>query len=729
MPSHARSGLRAAVAHNLNLIFPILIVSAVLVLVVPLPSALLDVLLAANITLSVVILLTTIQVGSPLEFNVFPALLLGTTLVRLVLNVASTRLILANGAAEGTEAAGRVVQAFGEFVTAGSPAVGLIIFVILVTIQFTVITQGATRIGEVAARFALDGMPGRQMAVDADLANGLLTREEARAARQLIAQQADFYGAMDGASKFVRGDAVAGLVITAVNIAGGLFIGVFLNGMTLAEAASVFTTLTIGDGLVAQLPAFLISVAAGLLVTRTSVDSDLPGDVVSQVFRHPVALYIAAAFVAALAFTGLPAAPLLVLATGCAAIGWILQSGQARVAEPAPAEAPQPVAVSAAAEPATTLRVESLEFELGIGLIRLADTAQGGDLLQHITQLRQRIAQELGFIVPKVRVTDNLRLDPRQFQIKLRGVPVAWGEAYADALLAVDVGGAADSIPGIPAIDPASCRAARWIEPAQRESAIAAGFHVQSPQAFLIQHLGETVRTHAAELLTRQQVQGLLADVRTRAPQLVDELIPEPLKTSHVQQVLCNLLRERVPIRDLEVILETLGHCCSRTRNPALLTEGVRAALARTISQQCRGADRVLHAVALPDELEDSLAAGIEFDDHELHVQAPPSLRAALLQTLRERLKRLMLTGRPEVVVCRPGNRAGLKQLTQRDFPRLHVLGYSEVTADTELVLHGATERGAVDPLPLAETVNRLDRLRALRREQAVSLSAAGGAP
>jgi len=711
MLSHSRSGVRAHLARNLNLIFPILIVSAVLVLVVPLPPALLDLFLAANITLSVVILLTTIQVGSPLEFNVFPALLLGTTLARLVLNVATTRLILSHGATEGTQAAGRVVEAFGEFVAAGSPVVGLIIFLILVTIQFTVITQGATRIGEVAARFALDGMPGRQMAVDADLANGLISKEEARAARQQIAQQADFYGAMDGASKFVRGDAVAGLVITAINIVGGLCIGMY-HGMSLTEATSIFTTLTIGDGLVAQVPAFLISIAAGLLVTRTSVDSDLSGDVIGQVFRHPVVLYIAALFVSALAFTGLPAGPLLALGAGCAAIGWILQSSKASLPVSQPTSQPEttPAPTPAAVESKAALRIESLELELGIGLLRLADSASGGDLLQHITQLRHRIADELGFIVPKVRVTDNLRLDPRQFQIKLRGVPVAWGEAYADALLAVDVGGA-DDVPGIQTHEPATQRPARWIQPEQREAAIVAGWQVHSPQVFLIQQLAEVVRSHAAELLTRQQVQGLLNDLRSRVPQLVDELIPGVLKSAHVQQVLCNLLRERVAIRDLEVIIEALGQCCGRTTNPTLLTEGVRLALARTIVQQCRGSDRVLHAVALSDELEHALSESIHFDENDLHVNTTRSVRTALTSGLRERLKRLVLAGRHEVVVCRPEIRAGVRQLTARDFPRLSVLSHPEVTADTELVVHGTVD------LPVAATtsqtpspVNRIQR-------------------
>lgn len=696
MLSHTRSGLRAHLARNLRLIFPILIVSAVLVLVVPLPPALLDLCLAANITLSVVILLTTIQVRTPLEFNVFPALLLGTTLARLVLNVATTRLILAHGATEGAGAAGRVVQAFGEFVTAGSPVVGLIIFLILVTIQFTVITQGATRIGEVAARFALDGMPGRQMAVDADLANGLISKDEARNARQLIARQADFYGAMDGASKFVRGDAVAGLVITAINIVGGLGIGLH-DGMSLTDSTSIFTTLTIGDGLVAQVPAFLISIAAGLLMTRTSGDSDLPADVVNQTFRHPVVLYIAAGFIAALAFTGLPAGPLLALGAGCAIVGLVMQFAQVTdsTLPSEPIAVPKPVV----GESATAPRVEALELELGIGLVRLADSAAGGDLLVHITQLRQRIADELGFIVPKVRVTDNVRLDPRQFQVKLRGVPVAWGEAYADALFAIDHSGAADAVPGIPAVEPATQRPARWIQPEQREAAFAAGYHIQTPQSFLIQHLGEAVRAHSAELLTRQQVQGLLNELRARAPQLVDELVPDVLKVSQVQQVLCNLLRERVPVRDLEVIIESLGHGCSKTRNPALLTEGVRFTLARTISQQCRGADRVLHAVALSEDLEQRLAGSIEFDDHELRVETSPVLQTTVCQAVRERLKRLTLAGRPEVLVCRAEIRAGVRQLTAREFPQLFVLSRHEISTDTELVTHSAVEPTMVDRL------------------------------
>ena len=698
MPSQSRSGLRDAVSRNLSLIFPVLIVGAVLVMMVPLPPVLMDLLLAANITLSVVILLTTIHVANPLEFSVFPAILLGTTLVRLVLNVASTRLILTGAAERGTGAAGRVIEAFGDFVAAGSPAVGLVIFLILVAIQFLVITKGATRIGEVAARFALDGMPGRQMAVDADLAAGLITKEDARRLRQQIAQQADFYGAMDGASKFVRGDAVAGLIITFVNIFGGLFIGVVREGMSLSEAVAVFTTLTIGDGLVAQVPAFLISVAAAMIVTRTSVDSDLPRDAVRQVFRHPAALYIAAAFLLAMAFTGLPAVPLLVLGVACVAIARLLQTAAPRASSPPDLSAIPP----AAPRPATNetrdyLRVEPLELELGIGLIRLADPASGGDLLERVAQLRLRIARELGFILPKVRVRDNLSLDPRKFQIKLRGLPVAWGEAYADALLAVDVGGVEETVPGIATTEPATGHPARWIEPAQREAAQAAGYQVHTPHNYLIQLLNEVVRAQAAELLTRQQVHGLLQELRTRAPQVVDDLVPDALKPAQIHQVLSNLLRERVPIRDLETILETLGSHAERTRNTVLLTEHVRAALARTICQSCRDDDRRLHVIELAADVEDLLGEQMEFDDTGMQVRISPLVTNSLNTVLAERLKRLSNAGRPQVVVCRPDVRPALRHLTARAHPRLCVLSHNEITPDTELVIHGDV---TLDPFP-----------------------------
>ena len=441
---------RSTLAGSTGFAFPVLIVSALLVIVMPLPPAVMDLLLAGNITAAVVILLTTIYVGKPLDFSVFPSILLGTTLARLVLNVASTRLILTRGATDGTAAAGGVIEAFGNFVSGDSLVVGLILFVILVAIQFLVITKGATRISEVAARFALDGMPGKQMAIDADLNAGIVTAEQAKIRRQEVSQQADFYGAMDGASKFVRGDAIAGIVITLINIIGGLYVGMVEQGMPLAEAATVFTTLTIGDGLVSQVPGFLISLAAALLVTRTSADSHLSNDVVSQMFRHPEAMFLAATFLVALAFTGLPAMPMATLGAGCAMVGLTLRSTNKNAAidrqqherkELADAR-PEP-------KPEDQLLVDPLELELGVGLIRLADPAAGGDLLDRVTRVRHKVAQELGLILPKVRIRDNIRLDQRQYRIKIRDMAIARGEAYPEGRLAIDTGAVSGRIGGM----------------------------------------------------------------------------------------------------------------------------------------------------------------------------------------------------------------------------------------------------------------------------------------
>jgi flagellar biosynthesis protein FlhA len=393
-----------------------------------------------------------------------------------------------------------------------------------------------------------------------------------------------------------------------------------------------------------------------------------------------------------MAFSGLPAIPLLALGAACAAVAWALQSrrsGEVPSDPPPaaiPATAPKPMS---GADSRQHLRVESLELELGVGLIRLADPACGGDLVAHITQLRERIALELGFIVPKVRVTDNLRLDPRQFQVKLRGVPVAWGEAYADALLAVDVNGVEEPVPGIETREPAGGRPARWIESNLREAAVGAGYQLLQPQAFLIQHVGEVVRSHAAELLTRQQVHGLLAELHTRSPQLVDELQASGIRAATVQQVLCNLLRERVSIRDLEAILEALSSCGPHTRNATVLTECVRVALARTICQQVRGQDRRLHAIGIDPDLEERLHAEIELTESQVSVSTPVEIREALCGELTRRIQRLSQAGHTEVVVCRPEIRAGLRLITARACPRLHVLSHNEVTTDTETVFHG----------------------------------------
>lgn len=669
-------GPRSWLRESRGIIFPALIVASVVALVTPLPPMLMDLLLAANITVSVLILLTTVYVGRPLEFSSFPAILLGTTLARLVLNVASTRLVLTRGGSDGTQAAGKVIEAFSQFVAGDQIAVGIVIFSIVVAIQFLVITKGATRISEVAARFALDGLPGKQMSIDADLNAGAITHEQARQRRDDLVRQADFYAAMDGASKFVRGDAVAGLVIMAVNIVGGLYMGVFENDMPISDAADVFTRLTIGDGLVSQVPAFLISLAAGLIVTRSSSESDLRRDVVHQTFRHPEALFLAAAFLSAMSFTGLPALPLIAMAAGCAIVGTMLRKASAQqtsAAATSPAkDKPQPKVED-------FLRVDPMELTIGPGLVTLA---QSGDLLAQISAVRTHIAHELGMLLPKMRIKDNLRAEPFAYELKLRGIPVATGEARIDRLLAVRTSFVAGELSGQRTVDPVSGRPAIWIEPAQRDRAELLGYLVQNPTDALFTHLHEVVREHAAELLTRQQVHGLLDNLRLASPKIVDELVPSLLKPAQVHQVLENLLRERVPIRDLETILETLGDYADRTQNTALLTEYVRSALARTICQRHRDEQRVLRLLTLDPDLEDVIAAGVDFRESGLVVK----LSLATSDVIRQSLTETLAATEANVVLATSSSvRLGLRHLTATAFPRLTILSLNEISRDTQI--------------------------------------------
>ena len=705
MPIDHATTNRGNTASSLGLVFPVLLVLSVLVVIVPVPPVILDLLLAANITASVVILLTTVFVARPLDFSVFPSLLLVATLARLVLNVASTRLILTRAATHGTHAAGEVIESFARFVAQDQLVVGLILFSIVVVIQFVVVTKGATRLSEVAARFALDGMPGKQMAIDADLNSGHITADEARARRVEITAQADFHAAMDGAGKFVRGDALAGILITLINIVGGLIVGIVQYRMAPMKAVEVFTMLTIGDGLVTLVPGFLIALAAALLATRSSSESNLSRDMIGQTLREPAALYLAAATVFALAFTGLPMLPLMILGVGCILVGENLRK-QKRLAEEDRSRNATAVAQQRSAKPVARpedqLLVEPIELELGFRLIRLANPEAGGDLMDRVTNLRHRIAQELGIILPKVKIRDSLRVKDRGYQIKLRGVTIASGEVRPDGLLAIDTGLVSGDLLGAEAHDPASQRPAKWIELTQADRAKELGYKIVEPANVVVAHLAEVVRSHADELLTRQQVHQLLDNLRQTSPKVVDELIPELLKPAQVHQILGNLLRERVPVRDLETILETLGDYADRTKDTTILTEYVRHALSRTICQPFRAASGTLHAITLDPALEDVLAGGFEFSDHGPIIKLTPQITEGVAHELARQSKKLLRAGHAPVVVCGSKVRPVLRHIVAGPLPKLAVLSLNEIPRDTRLQSHGQIPLNVVK-LPRAQ--------------------------
>lgn len=682
-----------------DLILPIGMIGSVLVILVPLPPELMDILISTNISIAVLILLTTIYVRTPLEFSIFPSLLLATTLGRLVLNVATTRLILTHGESQGMLAAGGVVKSFGEFVAGDKIVVGIIIFVIIVVIQFVVITKGATRISEVAARFALDGMPGRQMAIDADLNAGIIDEKEAQRRRLEITQQADFFGAMDGASKFVRGDAVAGIIITVINVIGGLVIGVVDGGMEIGEAASIFTRLTIGDGLVSQVPAFLISLAAGLLVTRSSGETNLPNQFVGQLLARPQALAVTGAFLGVLVFTNLPTIPLVAIGGGCIGLALTMTRRQ----KTADAVAASQAQIEAKKPPEERvedfLAIDPMEVEIGVGLIRLADPKRGGDLLERIQRVRQNVAGDIGILMPKVRIRDNMRLEQNQYRIKIADIPVAEGVVYPGMLLAMDSGLTNGKVRGLETREPAFGTAAVWIDPPTRDQAEMFGYTVVEPVSVLATHLTEVVRKHADEILNRDAAKHLVEELKKTSPAVVDELIPGLMKLVEVQSILQMLLREQVPIRQLAPILETLGEYASRTKDPVLLAEYVRHRLARAISSRYRDKSGKLHVVTLDPALEDRIRAGIEHNERGMFIRMSPQAIEITCKLIGREIEKLTLASHPPVVLVSPQIRAGLKQMTSSSLPRLVVLSYNEITRDTQIesigLVHDAKQKVA----------------------------------
>jgi len=677
-----------------ELALPLAFICSLLIIIVPLSPWLMDLFLSLNISLAVIVLLTTIYVTSPMEFSIFPSLLLITTLMRLVLNIATTRLILAN-AQDGLNAAGGVIAEFGSFVAGSNIVIGIIIFAIIVIIQFMVITKGATRISEVAARFALDGMPGKQMAIDADLSAGIIDEHQAQKRRDELTETADFFGAMDGASKFVRGDAIAGMLITAINIVGGLIIGILQHDMTLANAAEIYTILTIGDGLVSQVPAFFISLASGLLIARSSKERNLSADFITELFTRPKAMVITGSFLFVLMFTRLPSVPLFMIGASCFTIALVtMRKTKDEVATTQKAEEEAEAEKNKPPEERIEdyLKVEQMELELGTHLVRLVDPKRNGDLLVKIQSVRKNIAMELGVILPKVRIRDNLSLDTNQYQVKIGGATIAKGMVHPEMSLAVDLNMNLDAIPGLQTRDPAFDMPAIWIESKDVERAQMMGYVVSEPTSVVVTHLTEVIRRYADELLTRDATQKLLDELREDAPAVVNSLVPEPLPVAVVQQILQNLLREGISIRQLASILEAIGDHVARVRDPLLLTEYARHRLARTICAKLSDADGVLHVVTIDPALADQIQAGMETTEAGLVVRLSPQAIEMLCNLISEEIEKLQTLGLQPVLLVNPSIRPGMRMITQSNLPHLSVVSFNEVTRDTQIDSVGMVE-------------------------------------
>jgi flagellar biosynthesis protein FlhA len=654
------------------------VVSVVALLVVPLPPFMLDALLAVSFALSIVVLLVALSAKDALELNIFPSLLLLITLFRLGLNVSSTRLILSRGHA------GQVIAAFGNFVIGGNVIVGLVIFLILVVINFVVITKGASRIAEVAARFTLDAMPGRQMSIDADLGAGLIDESEARQRREEINRYADFYGSMDGAAKFVRGDAIAGIIITAINLVGGFIIGMTQHGMSARESLSTYSSLTVGDGLVTQIPALIVSTAAGILVTYGSRGVSMAPSIGLQLASNPRALWTAAGILSVFAMIpGLPAVPFLSVAGLAGLIAYRLRK-RPNAARGAEAEA-EPTAAPEATRVQEILAIEPLELEIGYGLIALVDEAQKGDLLTRIGILRKQLALELGILVPPVRVRDNIQLPAHGYAIKLRGMRVAGGETLPRHLLALNTSGRAGHIDGIATVDPSFGIPAVWISPAQRVQAEAEGFAVADPATVLTTHLMETIREHAAELLTRQGTRELLDGLKETHPALVEDIVPARAPLGTVHRVLQRLLREGMPIRDLATILEALSDAADQTKDPEVLTEHVRRALSLVILQTLGRPDAALEAIAVGPRLEVALMQMLSPRATEGARGLEPEQLTASLDALHRILESTKRDGILPPLITPPALRIGIRRLIEPSFHRLPVVSLAELPAQTQI--------------------------------------------
>jgi flagellar biosynthesis protein FlhA len=668
-----------------DLMIAILVVSIVMMMIIPMKPVLLDILLSFNISFALIILMVSMFNTEPLEFSVFPSLLLVMTLFRLSLNVSSTRLVLLYAYA------GEVIQSFGNFVVGGNPVVGMVIFLILVVIQFIVITKGAERVSEVAARFTLDAMPGKQMAIDADLNAGLIDEDTARSRRENIQREADFYGAMDGASKFVKGDAIAGIIIIIINIVGGFIIGMAQKGMSWDEALQVYTLLTVGDGLVTQIPALLISTATGIVVTRSASKLSLGQEMTTQLFAYPKAMGLAAVILLVLGTIGLPRLPMYSLAAFFGILYMLFRNSTGDlVDEERLEEVEEAEAIKKPENVVELLQVEKMEMELGYGLIPLVDAEQGGDLLERIVMIRRQCAVELGFVVPPIRIRDNMQLKPNNYVIKIKGSQIAAGELFLDHYLAMGPGIENDQeLLGIDTIEPAFNLPARWIDTTAKDQAELKGYTVVDPPSVLATHLTSIIKTHAFELLGRQEIQNTISFIREQNSAVVEELIPDLMNIGDVQKVLANLLKEQVAIRDMVSILETLADYAKITKDTDVLTEYVRQALKRQISSQYAGEEGRLTVLTLDPSLEGILRDSVQQSDFGSYLALDPDIAQKMVDKLSLYYEDLSNKGITPVLLCAPVLRLYLKRLLERFIPHLLVLSYNEIDAGISVEVIG----------------------------------------
>jgi flagellar biosynthesis protein FlhA len=680
-----RVGLLNRFIKSSDILITLLVVAIVMMMIIPMKPALLDILLTFNISFALVILMVSMFNTDPLEFSVFPALLLVMTLFRLSLNISSTRLILLHAWA------GQVIESFGSFVVGGNIVVGMVIFLIIIVIQFIVITKGAERVSEVAARFTLDAMPGKQMAIDADLNAGLISEQEARDRRERIQREADFYGAMDGASKFVKGDAIAGIIIIIINIVGGFIIGMAQRGMTAGEALQIYTILTVGDGLVTQIPALLISTATGIVVTRSAAKASLGIELTSQLLNYPRALGLAALILLVLGTIGLPRLPMYSLAAFFGILFFTFRTSTDGAAEEVDMEEVEEAEEIKKPESVVELlQVEKMEMELGYALIPLVDSEQGGDLLDRIIMIRRQCAVEMGFIVPPVRIRDNMQLKPNSYSIKIKGIEIASGELLLDNYLAIGPDIEHDNeIKGIDTLEPAFNLPARWIETADKDRAEMKGYTVVDPASVLATHLTAIIKSHAHELLGRQEIQNVVDHIKEQNPAVVEELIPDLLSLGELQQVLANLLKEQVSIRDMVTIMETLADYSKLTKDVDVLTEYVRQALKRQISRQYSGDKQTISVLTLDPGLEEKMRESIQHSEYGSYLALDPDIAQPMIDRLTKQYEELSQKGITPIVICAPILRLYFKRLVERFISNLVVLSYNEIDTNINVEVVG----------------------------------------